>query len=153
MTLHIRRRTPPSPHQILYGPFSKQMTEGGKYYKDARNRAAYVYITGQFPSHLRKEAISFLRHATKWFKKPVSLDGRTGKLQLSDAIVRDLDLNQHPMVLAVRKKISQGYLIQPSLGIGTRRNYGKTYMFKFNSDHRPVDLKTIKIDGAERQGW
>lgn len=109
MTLHIRRRTPPTPHQIICGPFSGQMIEGGKYYKDARNRAAYIYITGQFLSHLRKESTSFLRHATARFKKPVSLEGRTGKRKLSDAIARDLELNQHPMVLAVRKKISQGY--------------------------------------------
>lgn len=87
------------------------------------------------------------------FRKPSSLDGRTGNRMLDTDAVRALKLNQHEMVKAVRKKISLGYLIQPSRGFGTRNGYGKVFMFKVGPDNLIGERITVNIHGAVKDGW
>ena len=156
LNLHqIRSRPRPSPHQLLYGKYASQMVPGERFHSEMIDRAAYVYIVGCFPSHLRRTYTDALREMTRYFKKPASLDGRTGHIYLRRDIVEDLQLEQHPMVMAVRRRLSQGYLIQPSRGFASRRNYWKIFMFQTSpaAPGIPVAQITIKHDGSEKQGW
>jgi hypothetical protein len=137
----------------MYGDFAPDMQEEKKIRADLRDRAAYVYVTGQFPSHLRRKYTGMLRALTHYFKKPVSLDGRTGHLKLDDEVIRDLALDSHPMVRKVREKIAAGYFIQPSLGLGTRRNFWKIFMFKLNADNIPFGHIIVQGDGSIKDGW
>ena len=136
----------------LYGEYAAKMEEGEKVRQDMIDRAAYVYVTGQFPSHLRSTYTGLLRIFSKYLKKPVSLDGRSGNIKLDPRVVQDLDLDNHPMVIEVRKRIAQGYFIQPSRGFGTRRNFWKVFMFKLANDvvTHPI---TVQGDGAIKEGW
>src|SRR6056297_1536180 len=115
MNFQVRHRRPPVDQ--LYGVFAKDMRAGDRFPREARDRVAYVYVTGQFPSHLRKTYTGVLRAVTSYFRKPVAMDGRSGHLKLDDRVVQDLKLDRHPMVRKVREHIRQGWLIQPSLGV------------------------------------
>lgn len=135
----------------IYGDYASQMEQGSKLRSDVRDRAAYVYITGQFPSHLRSNMMGILRAVTASFQRPVSLDGRSGTIKLTSDVVNDLELEKHPMVIEVRAKINEGYMIQPSRGLQTRKPFSKVFM------HRPkrgaVDLITVNSDGSVKRGW
>lgn len=127
---------------------------GNKFRNDLRDRSAYVYVTGQFPSHLRPAFTGVLRAITSHFRRPVALDGRSGHLKLDEKVVEDLDLNNHPMVVVVRDYISRGFKIQPSLGMNTRRGFGKVFMFKVAPDTQlPVNRMTVMNNGAVASGW
>ncbi|KRW94343.1 hypothetical protein AQY21_20655 [Paracoccus sp. MKU1] len=128
------------------------MQDGEKTREDMLDRAAYVYVTGQFPSHLRKHYTAVLRAITHYFRKPVAFDGRTGNIKLDDRVVEDLDLDKHPMVKEVRNKVAEGYFIQPSRGFGTRRPFWRVFMFKLQGEHM-VDKITVQADGAVKKGW
>ena len=64
------------------------MDPGSKYFNDLRDRAAYVYIAGNFPSHLRIEFAGALRQVTRVYRKPSSLYGRVGVVKLDDDVAR-----------------------------------------------------------------
>lgn len=142
---HMERRA-------LYGEFSGMMADGEKTRDDMVDRAAYVYITGQFPSHLRKHYTGVLRSVTNYFKRPAALDGRTGSIKLDGRVALDLELEKHPMVREVRSKLAQGYLIQPSRGFGTRRPFWRIYMFLLDGT-RTVEQITVQGDGSTMRGW
>lgn len=149
----IRDRRPPCGDRPMYGDYAPQMQKGTKFYTDVVDRAAYMYVTGCFPSHLRSTYTDVLRVISGPCRWPPSLDRRSGDRKLLDEVVADMQLERHAMVAAVRRKISQGYVIQPSLGFGTRRNYWKTFMFRPTSDGRIALKVTVQGDGAEKQGW
>lgn len=149
----MSERKTPDDFDRLYGPHAESMRESGRFFREARDRAAFVYVTGIFPSHLRGPYTALLRQITRFYRKPSSLDGRTGNLKLSDDVVAHLELEKHLMVVEVRKQMRRGYLIQSSRGIGTRRNFGKIYMFRLNSDNLVCDRITVKGDGAVKHGW
>ena len=139
----------------LYGAFSREVQSDPKARQDIRDRAAYVYVTGQFPTHLRKNYTGVLRAVTSYFRKPVSLDGRTGSVLLNKGVVTDLQLDEHPMVQTVREKIGEGFVIQPSRGISgskARRVFGKIYLYRRN-DNTTVDMITVHSDGAVKSNW
>ncbi|WP_421904480.1 hypothetical protein [Mameliella sp.] len=149
----IRSRRRPIVHQQMYGRYAPKMVSGLKFFADMVDRSAYVYVTGQYPSHLRATYTGVLRQITRPFTKPSSLDSRTGNVILRPEVVQDMQLDKHAMVREVRRKIRLGFLIQPSRGIGTRRNYSKIFMFKLNADNLPYEQCTINIDGSVKQGW
>lgn len=136
----------------LYGEYAKMMRSGEKTREDMVDRAAYVYVTGQFPSHLRKTYTGVLRAITSYFRKPVALDGRTGNIKLDDRVVEDLQLDKHPMVKEVRAKLAEGYLINPSRGVGTRRPFWRVFMFRLK-DGQATDRITVQGDGSVKKGW
>jgi hypothetical protein len=138
--------------RTLYGQFAPIMTDGSRVRSEIRDRSAYVFTTGQFPSHLRKLYTNMISEMTQPFRKPSSLDGRVGYIQLREEIAADLKLEQHNMVKEVRLQIARGFVIQPSRGFGTRRPYLKIFMFR-PSDDRIGSPITVKIDGAIKQGW
>ena len=143
-------------NEALYGEHTHEVRSNPKMRQDVRDRAAYVYNTGQFPTHLRQNYTGVLRAVTSYFRKPVSLDGRTGSVLLDKGVVRDLALEEHPMVQAVRERIAEGYQIQPSRGISgskARRAFWKVFMFKKDDATGTVDMVTVHGDGAVKKGW
>lgn len=153
MNTHVRHRNPPDPMWPFYKSSSARIREDEAFRAKMRDRAAYIFVTGIFPSHLRPETVQALRPMTKRFRRPPSLDGRSGWAMLHDDVVENLEINLHPMVQKVREKIAEGYLIQPSLGYGTRRNFSKIYMFKLNADKVPYGRITINGDASVKEGW
>lgn len=149
----VRRRQRPSPRVKIYGDYVAKMVPGSKYYQDMRDRAAYVYITGQFPSHLRREYTGALVHLSHTYRKPASLDGRIGEVKLSDEVAADLALEAHAMVQEVRNRMREGFLIQGSRGFATRNGFHSIFMFRPASRGEPLKQITIRLDGAVKQGW
>lgn len=152
-TNSIRHRRPPVDRVALYGEFAPYMFRGEKLHDDISDRAAYVFITGYFPSHLRPKSTQILRQITRPYRRPSSLDSRKGERILHDDAIRDLDLNNHAMVKAVREKIRQGFLIEPSRGFGKRRGYSKIFMFKRLQDRKVFEKITVTLEGAVKGGW
>lgn len=148
-----RKRTPPDYSKFLYGEFEVRVKHDPDFRMKTRDRLAYVYVTGQFPSHVRPPSNALIRTVTRYFKRPVALDGRSGNMKLKDEVVENLELEAHPMVREVRERIANGFLIQPSIGPNTRRNFWKIYMFKMNSDGVRYSKITVQGDGAIKQGW
>ncbi|KIC28158.1 hypothetical protein [Leisingera sp. ANG-S5] len=153
MIIRTRDRKPLIDRAGLYGEFASEMVSGTKLHADISDRAAYMYITGTYPSHLRGKATAILRQISRNFRKPVSLDRRTGNRRIEDDAVRDLRLNSHAMVQAVRDKIRLGYLIEPSRGFGTRRGYSRIFMFRLQPDNTICDRITVTVQGAVKSGW
>lgn len=155
--MRVRQRRP-NPrrslcHEIYGEDYASDMVAREKFWNDARDRVAYVYVTGQFPSHLRPRSNGLIRNITRYYRRPVALDGRTGRMKVHEYAVRDLELERHTMVRKVREMIRDGYFIQPSRGTGTRRNYWKIFMFKLNADNQPYGRITVQGDGSIKQGW
>jgi hypothetical protein len=134
-----------------YGDYTADMAAGTKSRADVRDRAAYVFVTGQFPSHLRSNYMGILRAVTASFAKPVALDGRSGSMKLTPEAVTDLDLENHPLVKAVRAKLAEGFLIQPSRGLQARRPFGKVFMYR--PTNAGNDLVVVNSEGALKTGW
>lgn len=137
---------------LVYGDYAEMAARNTKSRDDLRDRAAYVYVTGQFPSHLRTTWTGALRTLTSYFRKPVAFDGRSGHMKLDQRVAEDLELEAHPMVKEVRAKMAEGYFIQPSLGYGKRRPYWRVFMFRQDGDN-VVDRITVQGDGSVKAGW
>lgn len=118
-----------------------------------RDRAAFVHVAGIFPSHLRPRTQRAMTRLTRHFKKPSSLDGRTGVIKLHDEVIKELNLEYHPMVTTTRNLIRAGYLIQGSRGYKSRRPYGKIFMFKIDHAGVRYSQTTVNIDGSTKTGW
>jgi hypothetical protein len=81
------------------------------------------------------------------------LDGRRGARLVKADAIQDLDLNSHDMVKVVRHKVGQRFMIEPSRGPGTRRGFGKVFMFKRRPNRMIYDKITVTLEGAVKQGW
>ena len=138
--------------RAVYGQFAPIMTDGSRVRSEIRDRLAYVFTTGQFPSHLRRNYTKMVSGLTEPLRKPSSLDGRAGSIRVRENVAADLKLEQHNLVKEVHSQIARGLVIQPSRGFGTRRPYFKIFMFR-PSDDRTGSPITVKIDGAIKQGW
>lgn len=149
----VRFRRPPIDRPALYGDFASEMIPGEKLHQDISDRAAYMFITGCYPSHLRSKATGILRQITHDYRRPTSIDDRKGNRMLFEDAIRDLRLNSHEMVKAAREKVSQGYVIEPNRGMGTRRGFSKVFMFKKLPSQMIYDKITITLEGAVKQGW
>lgn len=126
--------------RILAQPKSKE-------FKDLRDRAAYMFITGTHPSHLRVFFTQALSLVSKMHNAPQSMDGLSGALKLNDDIVERLDLRAHPMVLKVREYVSNGWRIKTSRGPNARKPYTKVFLFKGQQQI------TVQIDGSILDHW
>lgn len=150
--VNVRRRLRPEAvaqkDDSLYGGYDEQVQ--GKVRDDIRDRAAYIYITGSFPTHLRKNYNAVLRAITNVFRTPMSLDQKGGTIGVQDEAIVDLELEQHPMVKVVRRRILDGYSIQPARNVVSRRPYSKVFLYK-RSD--PSDRITVQVDGSVKDEW
>jgi hypothetical protein len=150
--VNVRRRIRPEAvsqtKETLYGGYDEQVQ--GKVRDDIRDRAAYVYITGSFPTHLRHNYNAVLRAITSIFRTPMALDRQGGTIGVQPEAVTDLALEQHPMVKMVRRYILDGYVIQTARNVVSRRPYSKVFMYRRTD---PSDRITINVDGSVKQAW
>lgn len=149
---NVRRRLRPEevvPKEgNLYGGYDEQVQ--GKVKEDIRDRAAYIYVTGAFPTHLRQNYNAVLRAITRVFRSPTSLDRKSGSVGVENDAIVDLDLEQHPMVQMVRRQILAGYTIQTARNIVSRRPYSKVFLYKKDD---PSDRVTVQVDGSVKGNW
>ena len=138
-------------HEIYGQEYGDRMFAREKFWNDARDRAAFIHATGAFPSHLRPEASRLLVNITR--RGQSALDGRCGVMRLHDYVVRDLQIEAHPMIRLTRQKLGEGYRIEPTRGYAMRRNYWKVFMYKLNADHQRYGRITVQGDGSIKQGW
>ena len=115
-----------------------------KEYIDFRDRAAYVYITGTFPTHVRKYFTTLLRMATESAMGKSSLDGRSGHLKVAPDVVAILRLDEHPMVRKSKTYVSDGYVLATPTSVKDRRPFGKVDLVH----PKTGDKVTIKSDGS-----
>lgn len=139
------------PAPLAYGLHTADMVAGTKTRAEARDRAAFVFVTGHFPSHLRANYMGILHAITASFAKPVALDGRSGSMRVADVAVIDLDLENHPLVTGVRSKVADGFLIQPSRGLQARRPFGKVFMYRPSTNGN--ELIVVNSDGSIKNSW
>lgn len=152
MQISVQKRQPPVDRSALYGDYAGDILSTPYGEELLRDRAAYMFITGHFPSHLRPKTNGYLRQISHMYRRPTSLDGRFGHRKLKDDAIRALRLNDHDMVKAVREKIREGYFIQKSRGLGTRNGFTKVFMFAVE-DGVEVDPITVTLQGAIKPGW
>lgn len=122
-----------------------------KDFQDLRDRAAYVYCTGTFPTHLRTFMMSLLRIATHYQLKPVALDGRSGSMELTPEVRAALDLEDHPMVSRVRDFVEDGYKIFFQRDLSERRPYSKVLLYK--KERSGIHKIVVQADGSILDGW
>jgi hypothetical protein len=118
-------------------------------YQDLRDRAAYVLVTGSYPTHLRNLMNSLLRKLTRYSRQPVSLDGRIGSMRLDQEAIERLDLEAHPMVRKTKEFLGKGYRIQVAKDLRARRPFSRIKLL------HPVtkDQIIVQADGSIREGW
>ena len=107
-----------------------------KVYQDFRDRAAYVYATGTFPTHLRTFFTGLLRKATRYTTEKTSIDLRHGSMLMDQKVIDTMDLDHHPMV----KKVTD------------RRPFSKVFLFK-QKGRIATNQITVQIDGSVLEGW
>lgn len=122
-----------------------------KEYADFRDRAAYVYATGTFPTHLRRYFTGLLRMATRYSREAVALDKRGGRMEVNEELVRALELEDHPMIRKVRQMLRQGYHIRVARDLKSRRPYSKVFMYA--RARKGTNQITVQADGSIKEGW
>jgi hypothetical protein len=125
---------------------------GSKEYEDMRDRAAYVYVTGANPTHLRSRMSALLRARTSYSRKPVSLDGLSGCIKVAEENVKRLSLENHPMVVKAKSFVDEGYKIELATHWKARRPYSKILLFKQDPAGQ-VTRVTVQNDGSVLEGW
>ena len=120
-----------------------------KAYKDLRDRAAYLHVTGAFPTHLRT---FFTRALARISSVQRGCAGFGGRLAGAGASVSEewqirLGLDEHPLVRKVSEFLSQGYRITVSQGPNERRSFSKVFM------SRGADQIVAKSDGSVLDHW
>jgi hypothetical protein len=123
-----------------------------KEYADLRDRAAYVMITGTFPTHLRPHMTGLLRKMSHYSLTPAALDGKSGSLGLDATFVDALKLAQHPMVAKAQALIAEGYLIQASRDVKARRPFSRVFLYRTDDTGNPQQI-TVHLNGATLDGW
>jgi len=135
-------RPPPdreSVNRILAAPRTRP-------FRRLRDHAAYMLLTGTYPSHLWPYSTRLLVLISA--NAPGALAHSAGAVRLIDPeIAEALGLANHPMVEAVREHLAQGYRIRVSQGPNERKPYSKVWLFKAGEEI------TIQIDGTRTQGW
>jgi hypothetical protein len=113
-------------------------------YQDLRDRAAYLYIMGSFPSSLGNYMATLLTLVSRSVQAPSALDGSTGRTQVDREMAERLQLEQHPMVRRAQMLIAEGYGIDSVAAQADTRPYGRIYMRHRKTAHPIVVL----IDGS-----
>ena len=95
---------------------------GSKLFNDIRDRAAFIYVTGMFPTHLRPRALGFLVVMTEPVGDVPPLGGQ-GPVRLSRYYFDKLSLETHPMVETVREQIANGWEVCAFTGPNRRSSF------------------------------
>ena len=120
--------------------------------EDLRDRAAFVHVTGAFPSHLRAYMNSLLRAVTRYGQGRAGLDGRTSSgFTVAADRISELGLEDHPMVRKARQYVREGYMIELLADPKARRPYSRVYLFKNESGVQK--RLTVNLDGSVKEGW
>jgi hypothetical protein len=126
-------------------------SKDSKEYQDFRDRAAYVYATGTFPTHLRRFFTALLAKATRYQRHPVSLDSQFGSMKITPQVARALKLEEHPMIRKAREYVNQGYRIRVARELTARRPYSKLFLYaRARTGTKQV---TVQADGSVKEGW
>lgn len=142
--------------EVIEGRHTEDLIRQRKDYNDLRDRMAYVYICGSFPTHLRIWFTKLITMATGRSREPSALDKAGGAIKVNPDVVEKLALEQHPMVQAVRGYIREGWKIARQRQDYTdRRPYSRIFLYRKIKTFRGIveEKKTIYINGAERDGW
>ena len=121
-----------------------------KAFADLRDRAAYMFITGCFPTHLRTETNELLRLISEFSHSLSSLDRRSGNLKINKEAAIRLSLDDHPMVTKVRQYLAEGYRITVSRNPNARRPYGRIFLSHRANAERRI---SVKCDGSILDQW
>jgi hypothetical protein len=122
--------------------------EGTKDFVDLRDRAAYVYATGSFPTHLRSPMMALLNKVARYTRGAASVGGAQGSIEIAKRNVELLGLNEHPMVAEVRIRASKGYRVHVARDLKARRPFGKVFMAGPGGDRI-----TVQSDGSVLNRW
>jgi hypothetical protein len=120
-----------------------------KAYLDFRDRAAYVFVTGAFPTHLRPESVRLLRNITQFSK---TQDAEMGSVRILPKFVEDLDLTNHPMVREVRRYQAKGWIVSVSPHPDARRPFGRVWIYKPLDETRAMK-GTVFLSGATKNDF
>lgn len=120
-------------------------------YHRLRTCAAYIHLTGCWPSHTRKTTDAWLRIRTLRDRRR----GGSSSIVVAENAIHQLALGSHPMVVRVKKRLAEGYRLAeyhdldacPETSHPRRRASGQIYMMK--GDRRII----VKDDGSELEGW
>ncbi|TCL08259.1 hypothetical protein BXY66_0294 [Shimia isoporae] len=153
MTFQVRDRPPPVDTDKLFGEHAADLARCPKLKADIRDRAAYLYITGELPSHLQDRAKGILKQISRPYSRPTSFDGLHGSRLIHDDAVRHLGLHKHKMVIAVREKVKQGYKIELTRENSNRSGFGKIFMYKWQPYPTHRVKITVTASGAIGDGW
>lgn len=126
--------------------------ESKKAFADLRDRAAYIHVTGAYPTHLRPETVRLLRQVTELSGKATSLDGQSGTVRVRDRFQDELDLESHPMVLEVRRYLDKGWQVSVSPYPDSRRPYGRVWIFR-QLDETRAQRGTVYLTGATKNDF
>jgi hypothetical protein len=142
-----RKPNPRSELAVAVGPLEDKTRA------DIRDRAAYVFITGTYPTHLRPWHTGVIRAVTSYLRRPTGLDGECGNFKMKDGVVVDLDLRRHPMVMETQARIDTGWRIRVERPNTTRRPYTKVFLWRKPADTMQTETITVQVDGSVKQGW
>ncbi|MCO6416082.1 hypothetical protein JYK14_07845 [Siccirubricoccus sp. KC 17139] len=123
-----------------------------KEFHDLRDRAAYVAVTGAFPTHLRPHSVRLLRQAVEYSRTPTAIDGDSGALTVRPDVRRRLRLDEHPMVVAAKRFVAEGYRIAVAREPTARRPFGRAWLYLPLDETRAVRV-TVHANGAAAEGW
>lgn len=112
-----------------------------------RDQAAFVYLTGIMPTHLRKEANHRLVAASQFAKGNTCCNGWRKAFDLRPEVVETLDIANHPMVRTVKTLVGEGWSMQSSRGVNARRPYAKVFL------RRGDERRVVQRDGSMLIDW
>jgi hypothetical protein len=116
-------------------------------WRELRDRAAYVYLSGSFPSHLRPHTVRALRQVVH----PVNHPEEGKALVVNDEAVDALQLREHPMVTTANRFLEKGYQLRLSDEPGDRRPFSRVLVYREVGEG--IQKATISIDGGVKSGW
>ena len=111
-------RSAPKPVKVTTWETLGAKTSRG--YKDMRNRAAYIHVTGCHASNLRVENDVFLCQLTGRLAEVP--DPKAGPITIKPEFCERFDLDNHPMVVKVNEFFRWGFRVIVQ-GEGIRRRY------------------------------
>lgn len=121
---------------ILADPDSLAFTE-------LRDRAAYMYLTRCYPTHLRP----FYTGALTEMRRYANLGPQSPGFSLEPAFIHELDLDEHPMVVRAREMMARGWRLCDPIRESARHSFQKIHLSK------GTQKITIRIAGEIVLGW
>jgi hypothetical protein len=112
-----------------------------------RDQAAFVFLTGIMPTHLRSAANRKLVDACETAQGTTACGGWRKAFDLKSEIIEALDLLNHPMVQAVEALVKDGWSIRASRGVNERRPYTKVFLRRGDTQW------AVQRDGSVLMDW